>query len=46
MTGLFRATGIRPKCAQQLATAGFHMAPGDVRTPARDRLTGAQHDLV
>ncbi len=27
VTGLFRATGIRPKCAKQLATAGFHMAP-------------------
>jgi pilus assembly protein CpaF len=25
--GHFRATGIRPKCAQQLAQAGFHMAP-------------------
>ncbi len=25
--GFFRATGIRPKCAQQLAQAGFHMAP-------------------
>jgi pilus assembly protein CpaF len=25
--GYFRATGIRPKCAQQLAQAGFHMAP-------------------
>ncbi|MDH4064921.1 MAG: CpaF family protein [Acidobacteriota bacterium] len=25
--GVFRATGIRPKCAQQLSTAGFHMAP-------------------
>jgi pilus assembly protein CpaF len=27
VTGLFRATGIRPKCAQQLATAGFVMKP-------------------
>ena len=25
--GHFRATGIRPKCAQQLAQGGFHMAP-------------------
>jgi len=25
--GLFRATGIRPKCAQQLAIAGFAMGP-------------------
>ena len=25
--GLFRATGIRPKCAQQLAQAGFHLPP-------------------
>jgi pilus assembly protein CpaF len=25
--GHFRATGIRPKCAQQLAQAGFNMAP-------------------
>ncbi len=25
--GHFRATGIRPKCAQQLAQAGFQMAP-------------------
>ena len=27
VTGVFRATGIRPKCAQQLATAGFPMPP-------------------
>ena len=27
VTGLFRATGIRPKCAQQLAMAGFPMNP-------------------
>jgi len=27
VTGLFRATGIRPKCAQQLATAGYVMKP-------------------
>ncbi len=27
VTGAFRATGIRPKCAQQLATAGYQMAP-------------------
>jgi pilus assembly protein CpaF len=27
VTGVFRATGIRPKCAQQLASAGFTMAP-------------------
>jgi pilus assembly protein CpaF len=27
VAGVFRATGIRPKCAQQLATAGFHMPP-------------------
>jgi pilus assembly protein CpaF len=27
VTGVFRATGIRPKCAQQLATAGFLMSP-------------------
>jgi pilus assembly protein CpaF len=27
VTGVFKATGIRPKCAQQLATAGFSMAP-------------------
>ena len=27
VTGAFRATGIRPKCAQQLATAGFVMGP-------------------
>jgi pilus assembly protein CpaF len=27
VTGMFRATGIRPKCAQQLASAGFHMPP-------------------
>jgi len=26
VTGMFRATGIRPKCAQQLGTAGFAMA--------------------
>ena len=26
VTGVFRATGIRPKCAQSLATAGFMMA--------------------
>ncbi|MBP7775931.1 MAG: CpaF family protein [Acidobacteria bacterium] len=26
VTGIFRATGIRPKCAQSLATAGFLMA--------------------
>lgn len=26
VTGVFRATGIRPKCAQALATAGFMMA--------------------
>jgi pilus assembly protein CpaF len=26
ITGMFRATGIRPKCAQALATAGFLMA--------------------
>src|SRR5215204_890855 len=25
--GVFRATGIRPKCAQQLALAGFNMGP-------------------
>ena len=25
--GLFRATGIRPKCSPQLAQGGFHMAP-------------------
>ena len=25
--GMFRATGIRPKCAQQLAVAGFMMGP-------------------
>jgi pilus assembly protein CpaF len=25
--GMFRATGIRPKCAQQLASAGFPMPP-------------------
>jgi len=27
VAGAFRATGIRPKCAQQLATAGFAMRP-------------------
>jgi pilus assembly protein CpaF len=27
VTGMFRATGIRPKCAQSLATAGYMMAP-------------------
>jgi len=27
VSGVFRATGIRPKCAQQLASAGFHMPP-------------------
>ena len=27
VTGVFRATGIRPKCAQALATAGFDMSP-------------------
>jgi pilus assembly protein CpaF len=27
VAGVFRATGIRPKCAQQLATAGFRMPP-------------------
>ncbi len=27
VSGVFRATGIRPKCAQQLATAGFAMRP-------------------
>ena len=27
VTGVFRATGIRPKCAQALASAGFPMAP-------------------
>jgi pilus assembly protein CpaF len=27
VTGMFRATGIRPKCAQQLASAGFPMPP-------------------
>lgn len=26
VTGMFRATGIRPKCAQQLGTGGFAMA--------------------
>ena len=26
VTGVFRATGIRPKCAQSLATAGYMMA--------------------
>jgi pilus assembly protein CpaF len=26
VTGIFRATGIRPKCAQSLATAGYAMA--------------------
>ena len=25
--GLFRSSGIRPKCAQQLAQAGYHMPP-------------------
>jgi pilus assembly protein CpaF len=27
VTGVFRATGIRPRCAQALATAGFPMRP-------------------
>jgi pilus assembly protein CpaF len=27
VTGVFKSTGIRPKCAQQLQTAGFRMAP-------------------
>jgi pilus assembly protein CpaF len=27
VTGVFKATGIRPKCAQQLATAGYSMSP-------------------
>jgi pilus assembly protein CpaF len=27
VAGVFRATGIRPKCAQQLASAGFPMPP-------------------
>ena len=27
VAGHFRATGIRPKCSQQLATAGFTMPP-------------------
>ncbi len=27
VSGVFRATGIRPKCAQQLVTAGFKMSP-------------------
>jgi pilus assembly protein CpaF len=27
VTGVFKATGIRPKCSQQLATAGFRMSP-------------------
>jgi pilus assembly protein CpaF len=27
VTGVFRATGIRPKCAQQLAVAGYTMQP-------------------
>jgi pilus assembly protein CpaF len=27
VTGMFRATGIRPKCAQQLAASGFVMRP-------------------
>ena len=27
VSGAFRSTGIRPKCAAQLATAGFAMPP-------------------
>jgi pilus assembly protein CpaF len=27
VSGLFKATGIRPKCSQQLVTAGFKMSP-------------------
>jgi pilus assembly protein CpaF len=27
VTGVFKSTGIRPKCAQQLQTAGFRMPP-------------------
>ena len=27
VSGVFRATGIRPKCAQQLVTSGFAMPP-------------------
>jgi pilus assembly protein CpaF len=27
VTGVFKATGIRPKCSQQLVTAGFKMSP-------------------
>ena len=34
VTGVFRATGIRPKCAQQLATGRLSHAAGDVRAPA------------
>ena len=29
--GRFRATGIRPKCAERLASAGVHLASGHVR---------------
>ncbi len=39
--GAFRATGIRPKCADQLATAGHPLPDGHVRArPARGRSAG------
>ena len=34
-TGRFRATGIRPKCSEQLAASGIHAADGDVRARRR-----------
>jgi pilus assembly protein CpaF len=47
VTGTFRATGIRPKCAERLATAGFplpmdmfehvHQVGGDANAPRRLR---------
>ena len=37
MMGVFKASGIRPKCAEQLATAGLPAAHGHVRTPAAGR---------
>ena len=36
--GRFRATGIRPKCAERLAASGMHLAHGHVRTCQADRV--------
>ena len=40
VSGRFRATGIRPKCADRIAAVGQPAAGGDVRARAGRRLSG------